>query len=84
MNAIEVKQQAKNTYVWWSFRTILIVCSVLIIIVLSLLLKVIYNDSGLFKSFSFEVPKTPLFLMITFAFLYYVNSIVRLNYHNSK
>jgi len=82
MNVIEVKEQTKNTIVSWSLKIVLLVCFILIMLVLWVLPKVI--DYDLFNVFSFEVPKTPLFIMITFVFLYYVNSMVRLNYHNSK
>ncbi len=81
MNAIEVKEQTKNNLTW-SLKIVLITCFILIVLLLWVLPKVI--DYKVFNFFSFEIPKTPLFLTITFVFLYYVNSIVRLNHHNSK
>ncbi|WP_298540087.1 hypothetical protein [uncultured Aquimarina sp.] len=84
MNAIEVQEQTKKVKVWWSFRTILILCSILILLIVGLLHQVIGTDNGLLNSSSIDIPKTPVFLIITFALLYYLNTVIRLNYYNQE
>ncbi|MBG6129562.1 hypothetical protein IWQ47_001135 [Aquimarina sp. EL_43] len=84
MNTIEVDQKNKETSFWWSFKPILITCSILILTITFILFKFL-NYSNISLSVLTKIPKTPVFVVVTLVLLFYINSIIRLNeYRGTK
>ncbi|WP_299217279.1 hypothetical protein [uncultured Aquimarina sp.] len=84
MNAIEAQKETKKMSFRFSFKMVLLVCSTLTLILSGLLFNILGKESRLFDSLTEDIPKTPVFLVITLTLLYYINSIIRLNYYNTK
>lgn len=78
MHTIEVHQEAKKISFWWSFRPVLIACTILALTVAFILFKFLSSDSDFLSSFA-GIPKTPIFIIVALIFLYYINTIIKLN-----
>ncbi|WP_281986386.1 hypothetical protein [Aquimarina aggregata] len=78
MHTIEDKHSAKSPSIWWSFKTVFIACTALVLILTFILFKLIHIENGFLGSIS-NIPKMPIFLIITTVFLYYINTLVKLS-----
>ncbi len=82
MNTIEVDQEIKSTSFLWSFKPILITCSVLILTITFILFKFL-NHSNILLNVLTKIPKIPVFVVVTLLLLFYINSIIKLNEYRS-
>ncbi|MDH7444379.1 hypothetical protein [Aquimarina sp. 2201CG14-23] len=78
MDTIEKDQKVEKISFWWSFKPVLIVCSSLVLTITFFLYKFLSTDSS-FLNLLGEVNKTPIFVMITLVFLYFINQVIKLN-----
>lgn len=78
MSNIEVNQEVKKTSYWWSYRSVIIACTILIVIITHILYTLLRADSSLLK-FLADIPKTPIFIFVILLSLYGINNIIKLN-----
>lgn len=77
MTSVEKIQAAKKNNSWWSFKVVLIVCSILTLLITFLLFKFLNYNVGFTSSIS--AYKTPVFIICTLILLNYINGILKLN-----
>lgn len=78
MVSIKKSQEVEEKYFWWSFKPVLIACAILVLTLTFFLFKLLSADTS-FLNPIVSVHKTPIFIVITLIFLYYINSIIKLN-----
>ncbi|NHF59388.1 hypothetical protein FK220_008560 [Flavobacteriaceae bacterium TP-CH-4] len=78
MSTIEKKQMVERIPLWWSFIPVVIASIILVLLATLLLFQLLQSDVRLFGSLV-SIPKTPLFVMVTLIFLYYINAVIKLN-----
>jgi TRAP-type C4-dicarboxylate transport system permease small subunit len=78
MSTIEVSQEVEKTSSWWSYRPVIITCTILIVIITHILYTLLRADSSLLK-FLADIPKTPIFIFVILLSLYGINNIIKLN-----
>ncbi|WP_299207571.1 hypothetical protein [uncultured Dokdonia sp.] len=76
MNAIEVSKEQQKIPFWNSFRFILVTSSVFMILATGILFKLL-DQSSSFLSILKNIPKIPVFSIITILLFYTINSIIR-------
>ncbi|AXT55140.1 hypothetical protein D1815_04980 [Aquimarina sp. AD1] len=83
MKKVDVQQNTKKSS-FWSFKIVIVACSILLFIAIGSLHNFPEHNFSMFGSFFNNIPKTPFFLMIIITILCFMNSIIRLNYFNEK
>ncbi len=78
MHSIEAKQKMRQPSFWWSFKTVLMICMLLVMVISFLLFKDVTFGVAT------NIPKTPVFVIITAALLFGINHIMRLNENQKK
>ncbi|WP_109301059.1 hypothetical protein [Aquimarina sp. AU474] len=81
MHTIENQKNVKKSSLWWSFKSVLIACTLLVTGITFLTFIYLGNTTG---SISFEIPKTPIFIIITTLLLLAVNHVIRVNENYGK
>lgn len=78
MHSIETSREAKKESIWWSFKPVMIVCTILLLLITMALFKLLSNENSFINSLM-DVPKIPIFTLVTIFLLVYINSLIRLN-----
>lgn len=78
MNTIEIDKEVSKASYWWSFRSIIIGCTILVLAITFILFKFLNSDNILLNNFT-DIPKTPIFIMVILIILFYINTIIKLN-----
>lgn len=77
MQLIEAEEKVKPTSVWWSFRTILILCSLLTMIITLGVFR--FSTMGMEILNIGGIPKTPVFIVVTVLLLCLINHLIRVS-----
>ena len=78
MQAISNKEAANSKMGFWKFKPILIILSILILVLTLLLFKLLNLEAGSLNTI-IKNQNTLVFIGVTFALLYHLNSVIKLN-----
>jgi len=83
MESIEISQKASKPSFWSSFKPTLIFSALLLCIISYAAYSLTSSDDMGLEYFS-KLPKTPIFLLLTLALLFAMNSVITLNEQKKK